>query len=160
MITDDSHPRMIRAHKALLQRLGKVMSNGTKPLTTGLLHEMYEVIKHHRAECRREHDLDFPVLVALVVPRLGIIDFKRADLDIASIRATIVNFVQMNPLVTKEEVVAAFRAAYPDLKPGDVLQQQDSAEQAVTRVDERRERIIEEAEKIVKEQGDEPPTLN
>jgi hypothetical protein len=154
MITSDDHPRMIRAHKELLQRVGRVIGDGTKSLTTGLLHDIFEVIKHHRAECRRERDLDFPVLVVAAVPRLGILHFMRADLDIASIRQSIVNFVRMNPQVTREEVVNAFHMAYPDLKPGDVLERRDVAEKATEQSTEKTQRIIAEAEEIVKNEPD------
>lgn len=151
MITDDNHPRMRHAHKVLLRRIGVILGDGTKELTTGLLHDMFEVIKHHRAECRRERDLDFPALVVVAVPRLGVVHFLRADLDIPSIRQSIVNFVRMNPQVTPEETVAAFRVAYPDLKPGDVLENKDVGDQATERAVERTERITTEAKKIVEE---------
>lgn len=151
MIKDDNHPRMIRAQKALLSRVGKVLGDGTKQLTTGLLHDIFEVIKYHRAECRREHDLDFPALVVAAVPRLGMLHFMRADLDIVSIRQQIVNIARMNPQITKEELVEAIRMAYPDLKPGDVLEKKDVAEQATEQSKERVERITKEAEKIIEE---------
>lgn len=151
MITDDSHPRMIRAHKALLQRVGRVIGDGSKPFTTGLLHELFDVIKHHRAECRREYDLDFPALVVAAVPRLGILHFMRADLDIVSIKQQIVNVTRLYPEVTVEEVVSAFRMAFPDIKKILVLENKDTGDKATERSAERAERITKEAEKIVEE---------
>lgn len=151
MIIEEDHPRMIRAQKELLRRLGVKLGDGTNPLTTGFLHDLFEIVKHHRAECRREADLDFPVMVALVVPRLGIVEFKRADLDIPSLQQTIVNFVRFNPQVKMSEVVAAFKMAYPSLKPGDIMQGQDIAVKADERQAERTERTVDEAEKIIKE---------
>jgi hypothetical protein len=154
MISDSDHPRMIAAQKELLRRLGVALGDGTNPLTTGFLHDLFEIVKHHRAECRREKNLDFPTMVALVVPRLGIVEFKRADLDIASLRQLVVNFVRFNPQVTPEETVAAFRHAYPDLRAGDILEPRNTAELADDRAIERSQRIGEEAQKIVKEQDE------
>jgi hypothetical protein len=144
---------MEKAHKALLQRLGAVLGDGTNELTTGFLDKLYGIVRDHRAECRRK-GIDFPAMVALVVPRLGIVDFKRADLDIASVRQSIVNFVRMNPEATMLEVVEAFRRAYPDLKPGDILEKQDDAVQIDQRAKERSDRIGAEALRIVKEQDE------
>lgn len=153
MIDDEANPRMVRAHKALLQRLGRVLGDGSKALTTGLLQDMRTIIDDHRAECRK-NGIDFPVLVAVVVPRLGIVEFKRADLDMPSIRQNIINFVRTHEGVTMEEVVFAFKGAYPDLKPGDVMAQREVGQGVAKHVAERRQRIQEEAERIVREQGD------
>jgi hypothetical protein len=146
---------MIKAHKVLLQRLGFKLGDGTNELTSGFLHDLFEVIKDHRTQCRQK-GIDFPVLVAVVVPRLGIVEFKRADLDIASIRIQIVNFVREHGPkgITMEEIVTAFRMAYPDLRPGDVLEHHDTADKAIERATERRERIVQEATKIIEEEGD------
>jgi hypothetical protein len=154
MITDDSHPRMIRAHKALLSRVGELLGDGTKELTTGLLHDLFEIIRHHRAECRREHDLDFPALVVAAIPRLGILHFMRADLDIASIKQQIINVTRLYPQVQVEELVSAFRMAFPDIKQIVVLENKDSGDKATERSAERAERITQEAEKIVEENPD------
>ena len=147
-VRDENHPRMIKAQKALLQRLGHVLGDGTKPLTTGLLGELYQIITDHRSECKRK-GIEFPVLVALVVPRLGIVEFIRADLEIPSIRQKIVNFVREHPGVDMKEIVAAFRMAYPDLRPGDILEKHEAAEDLSLKAAERSARITEEAEKII-----------
>lgn len=126
MITDESDPRMIRAHQALMTRLGRVIGDGRHPLTKPFLDRLFEVVRDHRTYWRNE-GVDFPVLVALVVPRLGIVEFKRADLDLESIKVSIVNFVRFHPNATMEEVVTAFRTAYPDLHPGDVVQKREDA---------------------------------
>ena len=120
MITEENDPQMIRAQQELLRRLGIVLGGGTKVLDKGLVHELFEVVQNHRSEYRNK-GVDFPVLVGVIVPRFGIVDFKRADLDIASIRIAIVNFVRANPKAKMEEVVLAFRTAYPELKPDDGL---------------------------------------
>jgi hypothetical protein len=80
-IQDEDHPAMIRAQQELLRRLGTVLGDGTHELSRPFLEKLYDVVKEHRREYRGM-GVDFPTLVALVVPRLGIVEFKRADLDI------------------------------------------------------------------------------
>jgi hypothetical protein len=146
MIKDEDAPEMIMAQQELLRRLGLVLGDGRNELTKPFLEKLFGVIKDHRSEYRQK-GVDFPVLVALAVPRLGVVDFKRADLDIASMRMAIVNFVRMNPEAHMDEVVQAFRAAYPDLKPDDVLSGHDQGTKAS-------ERMVERMTKTVREQLD------
>jgi hypothetical protein len=143
MISEDDHPEMIKAQQELLRRLGKVLGNGRNALTKPFLDRLFGVIKDHRAAYRIK-GVDFPVMVALVVPRLGIVEFARADLDIASLRIKIVNFVRFNPNATMEEVVQAFRMAYPDLKPDEVLTGHTAGIQANERRDARTKKVVEE----------------
>jgi hypothetical protein len=150
MITDEGHPEMIKAHQELLRRLGLALGSGRKKLNQSLLDKMFGIIKEHREQCL-VRGVDFPVLVALAIPRLGAIDFKRADLDIASIRMAIVNFTRMHPQATMQEIVAAFRAAYPDLKPDDVLSGHDKGIKA-------NERMFERVKQNLADSKDEEPT--
>lgn len=144
MISDESHPEMIKAYRELLHRLGIVLGNGTNELTKPFLDRMFGIVLDHRSQCR-VRGIDFPVLVALVVPRLGIIEFKRADLDIASLRVNIVNFVRQHPRATMDEVVGAFRSAYPDLKPDDILWGHDTGVKASERQASRIQKVIDES---------------
>lgn len=147
MITEESHPAMIQAQHELLRRLGIALKDGRQELTKPLLDSLFTVIKDHRAEFRLQ-GVDFPVMVALVVPRLGIVEFKRADLDVASLRITIVNFVrQYQPHIKMDEVVAAFRMAYPDLRPGDIFQQHDTGIKQTERMHERMDKVVEDMKK-------------
>ena len=116
MIESEDHPEMVRAHKLLVDRLG-VMSAGRR-LDRGLFEAMHDVVVQHRLTCRAK-GIDFPKLVAVVVPRLGIIEWSRADLDLASVKIKIVNFVRDHPTAAMEEVVSAFKAAWPHIKPDD-----------------------------------------
>jgi hypothetical protein len=125
MIEDENHPAFVAAHQELMRRIGIALGPFGKRMDRSFIDKLFSVIKDHRAEYRLK-GVDFPVLVVVMVPRLGVVHFCRADLDIASIRVQIVNFVQMNPGVTMPEVVAAFRAAFPDLKPDDVLSRRRS----------------------------------
>jgi hypothetical protein len=149
MIDDPNDPRMASAHREILRRLGTILGDGRQPLTKPFLDRMFDAVKQHRAECRTK-SIDFPVLVALVVPRLGIVEFVRADLDISSIRIKIINFVRFNPRATMEEIMMAFRTAYPDLRPGDVLTGHNEGKLAEERQLERQKRIAEEVEDILK----------
>jgi uncharacterized iron-regulated membrane protein len=67
----------------------------------------------------------------------------------ADIRTTVVNFVRQHQPrgVRLDEVVQAVRAAYPDLKPDDILMDHQKAEQAT-------QRMVERMVKTVKEQSD------
>lgn len=129
MIEDEDHPQMVRAHQELMSRLGYVLEKGDKKLDKYLMKDMYDVVKQHREQCRTR-GIDFPALVALVVPRFGIVEWKRADLDLASIKVSIVNFVRFHPQVPMAEVVQTFRRAWPSLKPDDVLSPADVAVKA------------------------------
>jgi hypothetical protein len=149
MIDDETHPEMRRALLGVGQRIDKIVQG--RPITKPLIDEVMDAIKHHRNEWRTR-GVDFPTLVLICIPRLGVLEFARADLDIASIRIKIVNVVRMNPAATKIEVVDAFCAAYPDLKPGDVIQGHTSGKAADERQRERQARI----QKEVNEQLDIP----
>lgn len=149
MIIDENNPRMIKAHRALLQRLGTVLGDGTNELTKLFLDHLFEVVKNHRTECRQK-GIDFPVMVALVVPRLGVVEFVRADLDIESLRVKIINFVRMHPDASMLEVAQAFSGAYPGLKPDDVLSGHQSGTDASVRMIKR---MTKTAQDYLKEQG-------
>lgn len=118
MITDENDSDMVLAHQELLRRLGHVLKDGRRKLDKYLMGEMFQVVKTHREQCKDRH-LDFPHLVAIVIPRLGIVEWCRADLDRASIRTKIVNFVRDYPTAQMQEVVAAFKAAWPAIHPDD-----------------------------------------
>ncbi len=145
MVQDDDHPQMIAAHHELLRRLGVVLGNGRNPLTKPFLDRLFDVVKDHREKCRM-NNIDFPVLVALVIPRLGIVEFARADLDISSLKIKIVNFVRQYPRATMQEVVQAFRMAYPDLKPDDVISGHASGISANERQGERMKEFLKDLE--------------
>lgn len=129
MIEDENHPEMIKAHRELLGRLGLVLEKGNKTLDKYLVRKMFDVVEQHKKECRGR-GIGFPTLVAVTVPNKGIIEFKRADLDLLSIRTSIINFVRFNPQATMVEVIEAFRCAYPDLKPDDVLEPADTGQRS------------------------------
>ena len=125
MITDENAPEMVVAHQELLRRLGSVLGSGYGRVDKSLMQKMFDIVKTHKEQSRTK-GIDFPALVAVVVPRLGIVEWSRADLDISSIRIKIVNFVRDHPTVSMVEMVAAFRAAWPSIKPDDIAAPADS----------------------------------
>lgn len=140
-ISDENHPEMIRALRGVAQRINRVVEG--RVVTKPLIDEVMDAVKHHRNEWRAR-GVDFPVLVLLCVPRIGVLEFARADLDMASLRIKVVNFVRANPRATMREVVDAFCAAYPDLKPDDILQGHTAGKSADVRQRERQARIQQE----------------
>lgn len=113
MITDENHPEMIRA----AEELGKVL-NVTfvgKPLDGQVVVDMNAVIMNHR-ELWARRGVEFPVLAALVVPRLSVIDLVNADLaqDTAAMGLRVVAFARRHAQATRAEVLQAFSWAFPD----------------------------------------------
>lgn len=135
-ISDENHPEMIRAHQELLQQLGHTLGRGNKELDKHLVNKMFDIVKRHREKWRLR-GVDFPVLVALVVPGHGIVEWVRADADISSIRVKIVNFVRQHPDVSMDKVVIAFRVAYPWLKPDDIAERRELGAKANERAEQR-----------------------
>lgn len=158
MIDDEDHPEMRKAQQGLMKRLGMIAYG--QRVNKPLIDKLKEELKDHRASWRAQ-GVDFPQMVILAIPRLGVLDFARADLDIASIRIKIVNTVRMTPQATMQEIVEAFMAAYPDLKPDDVLKGHEDAKAADVRQRERQARIMQEARREVgiDDDDDVPPTV-
>jgi hypothetical protein len=143
VIDDEQHPAMRAAQDELMRRLAWLTEG--KNLTGSLMHDVFDMVSCHRTEYRGK-GVEFPALVAVVVPRLGIIELKRADLELPSIRTSIVNFVRAHPAASMQEVVEAFRRAYPDLKPDDVLEKHETGTQANQRAAEKRDKLNIEGE--------------
>jgi hypothetical protein len=118
LITDEHHPEMQQALQELITRLEFYLGHD---VSRGLFDSYFRIVKEHRARWRTK-GVDFPALVVIVVPRLGVIELKRADLSKESILVSVLNFVREYPQAQMEEVVAAFRAAYPTLHPDDIAQ--------------------------------------
>ncbi len=77
--------------------------------------------------------MDFPALVLIAVPRLRVMEYWRADLDMSSIRVKMMNLVMAYPTVTIRELAIALNAAYPD-RPRDMA---DEGEAMLRRIRER-----------------------
>jgi hypothetical protein len=128
MITDETHPEMVRAHGDLVRRLSLVTA-GRVP-SRMLYEDVIKVRDDHRTEWRVK-GVDFPHLVIFAVPRLRIMELWRADLDYASIRTKMMNLVMAAPEVTMQELALALQSAYPDFGQRAIV---DEGEAIVERV--------------------------
>lgn len=113
MIFDDESEEMQFAVKKLDALLSDHIGNTR--VTMASMHRMVEIIKEHHAWARIQ-GIDFPVLRALIVPRLNVVKLVRADLDRKSIYNQINNFQVDYPAATVDEVRKAFKSAFPDFK--------------------------------------------
>lgn len=114
MITDENDPRMRAAEAQLLTMLG--LFTGTK-LSNETFQQLNNMLLDHRTRWRQE-GVDFPVLAALVIPRLSVVDLVNAELEGDALRVRIVGFVRRHPLARMEEVAQAVKWAFPDYKGG------------------------------------------
>jgi hypothetical protein len=105
---DQDDPRMQQALRQLEFRLS--CYRGLE-FNLSCVESMLSIVKAHRQQWKLE-GLNFPELVAIIVPRLGIFDLKRADLTPESIAMSLVNFVRDTPAATMQEVMDAFSRAY------------------------------------------------
>lgn len=115
MITDEGHPQM----QAALRELRETMSLLLRlPMNQSAIDSMRDLLNSHRSRWRLK-GVDFPVMVAMIVPRLGIIDLVRADLDRRSIEQTVVNMAKAHDRlgITMADITEAVRGAFPDFKP-------------------------------------------
>lgn len=89
--------------------------NGTA-MTPRHVREIMQIVKDHRAYCRLD-GLDFPKMVAVVIPEAGTVDLYRADLDDEGIRAVILRTAHGTPGVTPQMVAEAIMRAWPRYRP-------------------------------------------
>ena len=111
MNDDENSPEMAAAYFELKAYLHRVTIG--RRLSRQLYADIIQVRDDHRARWRAK-GVDFPLLAIFSVPRLLVIEYWRADLDFASIRVKLMNFVMSYPTVTPRELSIALRAAYPD----------------------------------------------
>jgi hypothetical protein len=116
---DDTHPDMIAAAKDLAQLVGRLRALHGNRITGGLLTDAKQLILDHRTHCRQQ-GIQFPVMVMVVVPRLGILELARADLDISSIAQQVVNFTSAHPTVTPGEIAEAIIGAW-GIRPAELV---------------------------------------
>lgn len=115
MISEESHPQMQIALKELRELVSKLLG---RSMSQSAIDAAGDMVRYHRARWRKM-GVDFPVLTPMIVPRLGIINLVRADLDRGSIQTTVVNMLREHEAlgITMEDVVAAVRGAFPDFRP-------------------------------------------
>ena len=115
MIDDENHPEMQRAMRELLVQVNGDRFVGRR-LTTQFMVDLNDLIKHHRDRWR-SRGVDFPVLAAMIVPRIHAVSLMRADLDPPAIASRIVRFAREHPAATAVEVAQAVRWAFPGYRP-------------------------------------------
>jgi hypothetical protein len=119
MIDDPEHPRMQEAAADLAARVNRLTVG--KVITNQLLGVAEQLIYDHRV-CWKHRGVDFPRMVIFCVPRIGIIDLARADLDIGSIRTYVLNFVNAHKQVMPQEVADAVVSAW-QVRPGALIEE-------------------------------------
>lgn len=129
MIDDPEHPELIAAADDLRQATVAICAG--RVISRDLLTDVINLRSDHRTKWRLR-GVDFPYMVIFCIPRVGVIDFWRADLDPDGIRTKILNFItdptRRRLPVTPTEIAAAIRAAYPYLS--DIGSLVDEAAQA------------------------------
>lgn len=118
MIEDENDPLMRLSEAALAVRLQ--VFNGAS-LSSETFHQLNELLIDHRTRCRQQ-GVNFPVLAALVVPRLSVISLVNAELEGDALRIRIVGFARQNPKATAREVAQAVKWAFPDYRGGTLAQ--------------------------------------
>lgn len=114
MIDDEDHPQMRKAAAVLLDHLKKFIG---LPPTGRTLRLMNDLVVTHRDKCRIV-GIDFPMLTVLSIPRLGVMDLLRADLEGAPLELRIVGFARRHPQATPQEIAQAVRWAFPSYRGG------------------------------------------
>src|SRR5208282_3509046 len=110
MIDDENHPEMRMAMRELETGLHRFRG---RQIDQSVLADLNDLIARHRSRWRTR-GVDFPVLAAMVVPRIGALNLYRADLDVTAIDAKIVMFVREYPGTIPEEVAQAVSWAWPE----------------------------------------------
>lgn len=115
MITDDEHPLMLKAAQDLAFILSRCLMD--RIVSEGVMVFINNVTVEHRKRWR-SRNVDFPVMSALVIPRLGHIDLVRADIDSKHLPTVAANLAVKCPLATAGELRQAMAWAFPDFRPG------------------------------------------
>lgn len=72
-----------------------------------------EAIKDHRQRWRLR-GINFPPLVAIILPKIGQIDVVFREMDVKGIETVIVNLTRKYPHVTREDIAFGIGRAFPD----------------------------------------------
>lgn len=84
-----------------------------RDMTGRNIEKIEEVIKEHRRGCRMR-GLNFPELVAIVMPTSGNLEIIPREQDRAGIETLIVNLARKWPSVTADELGFAINRAFPE----------------------------------------------
>lgn len=114
MIDIADYERMPGVMAELKRRLSIILTTETSGRQ--MLHRINTQLVDIRARLQRE-GVEFPVMTAIVVPSLALLELVRADLDRAAIRQTFLNFVVKYPGIDLLELAEACKAAFPSYRP-------------------------------------------
>lgn len=76
------------------------------------LQMLFDFVETHQENARRK-GINFPKMVALVIPRLGHIKLVRADLTEINRRRAVISLLRECPSANREEVARAVKRAWP-----------------------------------------------
>lgn len=83
-----------------------------QPMNGRTLARIDEILDDHRQRCRMQ-GLDFPEVVAVVMPTVGNIDVVPRDLDLKGIETLILNLVRKYPSVSRDDLAFGINRAFP-----------------------------------------------
>jgi hypothetical protein len=83
-----------------------------RPMNGRTLQVVDEILVDHRTRCRLR-GLDFPEVVAVIMPTAGNIDVVRRDLDRSGIEILIVNLARKYPSVSRDDLAFGINRAFP-----------------------------------------------
>ena len=86
---------------------------------------LFDFVEQHRINARKR-GINFPKLVALVIPRLGWIKLVRHEIPESSIRRAVLALLRECPKVTREEVAQAVKRAWPHYKLTSVIDEAET----------------------------------
>lgn len=110
----EQNQRLNQSATDLLRKL-KLFCTG-RLLSNQSLDALDQIAKDHRAWARL-HGIPFPRMSIVVIPRLGIIEIWRADLERADLEHHVVRMVRKFPRLLMPELADAIARSYPDFKP-------------------------------------------
>lgn len=131
MITDEDAPEMLAAQRWIAERIHDLTIG--REVTASLIREVEQAIYDHRVRSR-QNGLDFPELVLMCIPRLGIIKLVRRDAELPAIKMHVVNLVRECAARGKAampiDLAHAVRAAWPHIQPGDLVDEVEARKAA------------------------------
>lgn len=83
-----------------------------QPMNGRMLEKIDGILADHRQRCRMR-GLDFPDVVAVVMPTAGNIDVVSRELDQKGIETLIVNLARKYPTVSRDDLAFGINRAFP-----------------------------------------------
>lgn len=118
MITDENDPRFQAVAQVLVSDLQQFIIG--QPLDAPTLNALGELVRRAQSISKSEYGVDFPKLVALVIPRHRRVHLYRADLEAPAIAVRIKLLAREYPDLTPQELADMVRRAWPSYRPHQV----------------------------------------